>query len=107
MVKGLPEHAKPLCPSAQPNLGRSMIIGVVRGTAEEPSVSYLSKPHPVTDEVLKLADPVSPAEVFRFAAPCMRKSCAHFKGDQCHLAKRIVALVPKVAPKLPACAIRS
>lgn len=97
---------KPLCPSAQPEWQGSLVIGVVGGTAEKPYVSHLDNSQPVTVELLKLADPVSPTEVFRFAAPCLCKGCAHFESDRCHLVERVVKLLPIVTTDLPACEIR-
>src|SRR5262245_12963775 len=100
------ENPKPLCPSAQPEWRESIAIGVVGGTADAPRVSPLTKPQPVTEGLLQLAAPVSPTEVFRFAAPCLCKGCIHFEGDQCHLVERVVALLPEVTQVLPICEIR-
>jgi hypothetical protein len=95
-----------ICPSAQPQWEGSVVIGVVGGTAEEPRVDHLSPSLPVTSELLSLASPVAPAEVFRFAAPCVRSECQHFAGSKCRLATKIVKLLPEVSDKLPTCAIR-
>ncbi len=94
------------CPSAQPEWDGSVIIGVVGGTAAEPRVAHVSPSLPVTHELLDLASPVSPAEVFRFAAPCLGGGCLHFANATCHLAAKIVELLPQVSDKLPACAVR-
>jgi len=48
----------------------AVAFGVAGGTAAEPPVSYLKEPLPVTPELLELAEPVEPTEVFHFAAPC-------------------------------------
>ena len=72
-----------LCPSAQPDMEGAVAFGVVGGTAEEPVVSYLREPLPVTPELLQLARPVRPTEVFRFAAPCAEGGCRHFDGESC------------------------
>jgi hypothetical protein len=61
---------------------------------------------PVTGELLDLARPVTPPEVFRFAAPCMKAGCVHFQGNACSLAARVVQLLPEVTDKIPRCAIR-
>jgi hypothetical protein len=97
-----------LCPSAQPDWEGSRTIGVIGGTASEPEVAYLSEAQPVTPELLDLARPVKPTEVFRFAAPCANKECAHFSAEQstCKLAEKIVRWAPIVVDKLPACTIR-
>lgn len=96
----------PLCPSAQPEMDDSVIFGVVGGTPERPRLIHLSKPRPVTDELLALSDPVKPTEVFRFAAPCAGNGCKHFDGMDCRLAKRVRKTLPVVEGKLPACRLR-
>jgi len=96
-----------LCPSAPPEWEGSRVIGVVGGSAAEPRVSSLSEPLPVTNELLALSGPVSPTEVFRFAAPCHCTGCAHFAEQKCTLVERIVQLVPEVVEQLPFCLIRN
>jgi hypothetical protein len=98
----------PLCPSAQPDMEGSLVFGIVGGTVDEPRVGYLDMPVPVTDtdELLALAAPVKPTEVFRFAAPCAGHGCTHFDGTHCRLAQRTVHVLPPVVAKLPACRIR-
>jgi hypothetical protein len=93
------------CPSAQPSAD-GVVIGVVTGTADERRIGYLSKPQPVTEEILALAAPAAPAEVFRMASPCMGDGCKHFAGGDCHLVKRIVAHFDPVVSGLPPCQIR-
>jgi hypothetical protein len=95
-------------PSAQPDWEGARVIGVVGGTADAPEVAYLPAPQPVTDQLLALAGPVAPAEVFRFAAPCARSGCAHFaeKESKCRLVEKTVRWTPIVVEKLPACTIR-
>ena len=61
----------PLCPSAQPNWEGSTAVGVIGGTAQDPRLAILASPPPVTEELLALRRPVTPTEVFRFAAPCL------------------------------------
>ena len=84
----------------------SRIFGVIGGSESRPRVGYLDAAIPVTDELLRLADPASPVEVFRFASPCARSQCQHFDGHDCSLAQRTVQLVMPVVRRLPACAIR-
>jgi hypothetical protein len=84
----------------------SRILGVVGGSVTEPQLSYLEEPAPVTDELLALAGPVKPTEVFRFAAPCVESKCCHFDGTDCRLVTRIVRILPAVTEALPACRIR-
>ncbi|MCC5603516.1 nitrogen fixation protein [Nostoc favosum] len=95
-----------LCPSARPESVNSVVFGVVGGTVTEPRVAYLKKPQPITDELIAKASPITPAEIFRTAAPCATKSCQHFDGQDCRLAMRIVEKLPPVAEELPPCSIR-
>ena len=106
----MPERVPPdsvlLCPSAPPEWEGSRLIGIVGGTAAEPRVSNLAAAQPVTGDLLALAGPVTPTEVFRFAAPCRCTDCVHFAERKCTLVERIVTLVPAVAEQLPFCPIR-
>src|SRR3954454_2763392 len=95
-----------LCPSALPEMPGGRIFGVVGGSAAEPSLAYLDEAVPATEELLALAGPVQPTEVFRMAAPCVESKCCHFDGQDCQLATRIVQILPAVAEGLPPCAIR-
>lgn len=95
-----------LCPSAQPEFEGSVVFGVVGGTVDAPRVAHLAAPQPVTNEVLALAHPVKPTEVFRVAAPCAGTVCKHFDGTDCRLAKRIIHMLPPVVEVLPPCRIR-
>jgi hypothetical protein len=99
-------HAGPLCPSAGPQWRDSVAIGVVGGTAEQPRVRHLEEPIPVTPELLALAEPVEPTEVFRFAAPCLGRGCGHFGESRCRLASKVVRMLPTAVDDLPACQIR-
>jgi len=105
--KGDPLSAKELlCPSARSDSEGAVVFGVVGGSVGEPLVSYLDRPREVTDELLGLAGPVDPREVFRFAAPCAQQACVHFDGHKCQLGQRIVQLVPAGVDRLPACRLR-
>jgi hypothetical protein len=95
-----------LCPSAQPDWQDSVAIGVIGGTAEHPLMAHFPVPLPVTAELLALSGPVTPTEVFRFAAPCMCSGCGHFEDRKCQLATRIVKFLPAVADQLPSCSVR-
>ena len=96
----------PLCPSAREDSEDSVIFGISGGTVEEPRVSYLPEIQPVTDELLALAEPVAPTEVFRFAVSCAEQGCVHFDGANCRLAQRIVKGLSEVTETLPPCRIR-
>jgi hypothetical protein len=95
-----------LCPSARPESENSFVFGIIGGTVAEPRVAYLKQPLPITDELIAKASPITPAEIFRAAAPCATKGCQHFDGQDCRLATRIVEQLPAVAEELPPCSIR-
>jgi hypothetical protein len=94
------------CPSARPEWRGSVAIGVVNGTAAEPAVRPFTEPRAVTADLLKLSEPVTPTEVFRFAAPCLRRGCAHYETGTCRLGERVARLLPEVVGSLPSCPIR-
>ena len=91
-----------LCPSAQPGMENCRVLGVMQSG----ELAYLNQHLSVTDEVLAMAAPLKPAEVFRFAATCQEQSCSHFDGKDCRLATRIVQILPAVTEVLPPCLIR-
>ena len=95
-----------LCPSAQPEMKGAVAIGIVGGTPEDPCVRPLEQPMPATPELLMLAEPVTPTEVFRFAAPCLCAGCAHFADSTCQFAAKLVRMVPRASQGLPECDIR-
>jgi hypothetical protein len=95
-----------LCPSAQAEMPGCRVVGVMAGTADEPRLAYLEEPTAATPEILALAGPVKPTEVFRLAAPCVESQCRHYDGKDCHLATRIVQILPAVTEALPKCRIR-
>lgn len=98
-----------LCPSAQPDWQAARLFAVVGGTPDRPETAYLDQTQPVTPELLELAGPVAPTEVFRFAAPCIKGACHHFDtaGHSCRLVEKSVGFIPMVVERLPRCAIRS
>jgi len=106
MQPGTTRPRAPLCPSSPPLVDGGVTFGVVGGTADEPRVGYLSEVLPITDELLALSTPVSPTEVFRFAAPCAESACRHFDGTNCRLVARTVQLLPLVVNALPPCRLR-
>src|SRR5574338_384666 len=99
----------PLCPSANPDWAGARVFAVVGGTPAEPRAAYLDQTRPITAELLALAGPTDPAEVFRAAAPCAGGVCMHFdsRDQACGLARKTVRLVPVVVNRLPRCAIRA
>ena len=101
-----PVPAPSHCPSAQPTEAGSFAFGVVGGSVGAPEVSYLTERVPITGELLALAGPVRPTEVFRFAAPCATERCGHYDGHECRLVTKLVQLTPPVTQALPACTLR-
>jgi hypothetical protein len=95
-----------LCPSSTGTLEDTVLIGVVTEHADGPRVVPTDQAMPVTPDILKMAEPVNPSEVFRFASPCQGCKCPHFKNEACQLAVRSVDLLEAVVDKLPACSIR-
>jgi hypothetical protein len=98
-----------LCPSAQHDHPEAQVFAVVGGTLEQPETAYLDQTLPVTPELIEMTAPVSPAEVFRIAAPClMSTACWHFDEPRqaCRLAIRTVRMAPVIVSKPPRCAIR-
>jgi hypothetical protein len=102
------KHSSPLlCPSSQPRVENARVLGVVQRTSDGVEIAYLDEPVPATKDVLAMADPVHPTEVFRLAAKCQTTRCPHFDGAICGLASRIVQILPAVVSDLPGCQIRS
>jgi hypothetical protein len=101
-----PSHRQVLCPSAPPDQADASLIGVVVGGVDAPRLSYLRQPLPVLPEILALAQPADPREVYRAAAPCAETACQHFREGECTLAARVTEMLPAVVDTLPACSIR-
>jgi hypothetical protein len=95
-----------LCPSAQPGMDQCRVLGVVQRDGPAPMVQYLDQHLPATPEVLAMAAPLKPTEVFRLAATCAEHKCPHFDGTDCRLARRIVRMLPPAVEALPPCIIR-
>ena len=95
-----------MCPSAQPDMEDSLVLGVLEKTPEGPKLAWIEKPQPVTPELLSLTHDTDPRLVFRFAARCEEKRCVHFDGQNCQLATRIVQILPRAVDSLPPCSIR-
>ena len=95
-----------LCPSARPEWPQARVFGVVTGSVSQPRVQYLERAISVSAEITSMTVPVSPTEVLRIAAPCMRSACQHFQQSRCHLAEKIVDGLPPFGETLPECSIR-
>lgn len=96
-----------LCPSAQPGMDRCRVLGVVRQEGSTPTLEYLNRFLPATTEILAMAAPLKPTEVFRLAATCAEHKCPHFDGADCQLATRVVQILPAIVDALPPCIIRA
>jgi hypothetical protein len=103
----MPEANQTLsCPSAQPDMEGATIFGVIGGSVEEPRVEYLKQNAVVDPSVLGHLGNLQPTHVFRFSAKCEEYRCAHFNGQRCTLAQRIVAKLEPVVDVLPPCVVR-
>ncbi len=95
-----------LCPSAQPGMDNCTVLGVVQQDGPKPLLVYLNQHVRATPEVLAMAAPLKPTEVFRLSATCAEHKCPHFDGTDCRLATRIVQMLPAAVDALPPCSIR-
>ena len=94
------------CPSAQPDMADARILGVLSDGGDQPRLAYLNEIVPAELDILAMAAPAAPTEVFRFSAHCEHDKCVHFDGERCQLAARIVEMLPQVTEHLPPCTIR-
>jgi hypothetical protein len=95
------------CPSAPADIPGAVAFGVIDHTSSPAEVMYLEEALPVTDELLALAAPLEPREIFRFGAPCQTSRCSHWSGHECNLVNRIVDLVPAASIATPPCTLRA
>jgi hypothetical protein len=95
-----------LCPSAQPGMDNCRILGVVQQDGPRPMLLYLKEPLAATADVLAMAAPLKPTEVFRLSATCAEHACPHFDGADCRLATRVARLLPPAVDALPPCVVR-
>jgi hypothetical protein len=95
-----------MCPSSHPSVADCQVLGVIEQGDQGPIVAYVNEPIAATPEILGLAAPANPGEVFRLAAPCQTKTCPHFNGGACGLITSIVKTLQPVVEALPPCLIR-
>ena len=96
-----------LCPSSIAAAdGSAKVFGVVNDDRGSQRTSYLSKPVPLTLDLLRLTEPISPDRVLRVADACVEDACAHFDGQTCRLASRIRYQLEPIVSELPKCGIR-
>lgn len=84
----------------------AVVLGVVRELDGWSFVHHLAEPLPVTPALLALAGDAPSGQVFRFAADCATDACAHFDGERCRLATKLVRASLDTAATLPPCRIR-
>lgn len=95
------------CPSAQPDMQDARVFGVIGGSEESPRVSYLRESPSLDEKLVRRLGVIQPTQVFRFAARCEEARCAHFDGQHCTLAQRIVETLEPVVDALPSCLVRA
>jgi hypothetical protein len=103
------KHQEILCPSVPHDWEGARVFAVVGGTVDRPELSYLDQALPVTDEVVRMAAPVAPDEVFRMAGACASHRCVHYtsEDDRCTLVERTVGMTETAVHLLPRCAVRA
>lgn len=102
------DQARPLvCPSAQPGMTGLRLLGVIESTEDGLRIAYLNEDVPVTDELFSQIGSFPPTRIFRFAAKCAERRCAHFDGRRCNLVTRVVNILPAVVDSPALCLVRS
>jgi hypothetical protein len=96
-----------LCPSSQPGVEGARVLGIVQQFDDGREVTYLEEALPAAPDVLAMAAPLQPTEIFRLAAQCQTHRCPHFDGANCGLVTRIVQILPAMTEELPKCQIRA
>jgi hypothetical protein len=87
-------------------MDQALVLGVVQQDGPSPVVEYLNERVAATPDILAMAAPLKPGEVFRLAATCAEHKCPHFDGADCQLATRVVELLSSAVDSLPPCVIR-
>lgn len=102
-----PKSSALFCPSAQPGLNGSLILGIIDRSSDSPRVSYLDRPARVTSGTLLAftGSDARPTAIFRFAAPCKQAGCHNWNGSICKVAEQLVQILP-TARQLPDCKLR-
>jgi hypothetical protein len=96
-----------LCPSSQPGVEGARVLGIMQQFDGRREVTYLDEALPAAPDVLAMAAPLHPTEIFRLAAQCQTDHCPHFDGANCGLVTRIVQILPAMTEELPKCQIRA
>lgn len=111
MARRLADQGRPAaplaCPSAPHDWEGARVLGVVNGSVDHPQVRYFGTPVELTPQILELAQPVHPEEVFRFTAPCREDGCGFFRNGRCGVGVAAVEGLPEGDDgPLPSCGIR-
>lgn len=102
-----PGRSTAFCPSASSDWEDAEVLGVVEGSADGPSLSYMLGAIPVARARGLVPAPLVPEEVFRFTAPCRGGACPQFVGGRCGVARAAVGHLPEAATgPLPQCGLR-
>lgn len=94
------------CPSATSKAVGPEIFGVLRMVGRSAQISYLERPVAARPDLLALAKPIVPEQIFRFTAPCAGEQCANFGNGRCAVAARLVDTLDPGQRSLPPCGIR-
>lgn len=85
----------------------ALLLGVVNADS---SIGYFETPIEIDAGFILEAGPDAELEkMFRFSSPCVKSGCAQWKGGQCGVIKKLMALNPawhELHPALPSCSIR-
>ncbi|HEV2636784.1 MAG TPA: hypothetical protein VGX23_16650 [Actinocrinis sp.] len=94
------------CPSGDPNLPETVVLGVQ--DYERGEVTYLADPIPAAEALSMVPEGVPPTRILRFASHCS-SACGHRDGPDCTLIQRIMAVPPKESTPtaVPRCHLRA
>lgn len=97
-----------MCPSSPWKAEGAKVFGVVGGEVRAPKVIFLKELLPPSQALEDKLGGVNPEEVFRVAAPCAGKGCAHHSADNgCNLIGSIVEKVEPAFDDYTVCGIRA
>jgi hypothetical protein len=104
-----PSKREHTCPSGRCTSG-ALLIGLI---GRDGTVRYLGGPTPVDEDFVQAAGKGrNPQTRFRFAEPCVQKSCQNWSGGDCSLIGELLKdLPPSITSvstaELPKCGIRA
>jgi hypothetical protein len=98
------------CPSAQPGVNGSMIIGLVQEGSGTAAVKMLPHPVKVSPGTLSslVVNNLGGTDLFRFASRCQTDNCMHWQGGTltCGVAAGLIQILPAADYQIPDCALR-